>query len=279
MKTVTSKDGTRIAYDQTGKGPTVILVAGALGERAHPMAGGLAAALAPQFTVINYDRRGRGDSSDTAPYAVAREVEDIAALIEAAGGPAALFGMSSGAVLALEAASRLAGQVSKLALYEPPLILDESRPLPPKDYVARLKTLVAEGRRGDAVEMFLSEVVGVPAEAVAQMRGHSGDASGDTGATAPPGWQALERIAHTLAYDGTVMDGLMAGRPLPAKRWAANTAPTLVITGANSAGFFHDGAKALAKELPQARHRLLPGQDHNVAPEALAPVLMEFFHS
>jgi pimeloyl-ACP methyl ester carboxylesterase len=274
MKTVTSKDGTRIAYDQTGNGPVIILVSGALGERSHPAAADLAAALAPHFTVINYDRRGRGDSGDTPPYAVAREVEDLAALIEAAGGQAALFGKSSGAVLALEAASRLPNQVSKVALYEPPLILDDSRPPVPKDYVQRIDRLVAEGRRGDAVEVFMREAVRIPDEYLAQMRGSS---NGDKGATAPPEWQAMERMAHTLAYDGAIMSGLMAGKPLPANKWAANTAPTLIITGGNSDEFFHEGASALAKDLPQARHSLLPGQDHNVATEAVAPMLAEFF--
>lgn len=269
MKTVTSKDGTRLAYDQTGKGPAVILVAGALSERAHPAAGELAAALAPHFTVINYDRRGRGDSGDTPPYAVAREVEDIAALMEAAGGKAALFGKSSGAVLALEAASQLPGQVTKVVLYEPPLIVDDSRPPVPKDYVQRIDRLVAEGRRGDAVGVFMREAVRIPDEYLAQMRGGQG-------ATVPPEWAAMERLAHTLAYDGAIMSGLMAGQPLPPKKWAANTAPTLILTGGNSEEFFHEGASALAKDLPQARHSLLPGQDHAVAPDALAPVLMEF---
>jgi pimeloyl-ACP methyl ester carboxylesterase len=277
MKTVTSKDGTIIAYEQSGQGQPVILVTGALGVRYDS---NLADLLAKHFTVINYDRRGRGSSTDTPPYAVQREVEDIEALIGAVGGSAFLYGLSSGAVLALETASKLPGKVRKLAMYEPPFIVDDSHPPLPSDYVAQLNHAIAEGRRGDAVEIFMTKAIGIPAEFVAQMRSAPvrevwGD---DPDTMKPPEWSDMEKVAHTLAYDGTVMGDTMSGKPLPAGKWASNTSPTLVITGGNSEGFFHSGAKALVDGLHNAQHRILEGQDHAVSPAALAPMLIEFFN-
>lgn len=279
MKTVTSKDGTTIAYDQYGQGTTVILVAGALGKRSpHQMSRQLAELLSEHFTVIDYDRRGRGDSTDTPPYAVEREVEDIEALIDANGGSAYLYGLSSGAVLALEAAARMPDKVKKLAMYEPPLLIDDSRPPVPHDYVEQLNAAIAAGNPGDAVEIFMTKAILIPAEFVAQMRSVPMDSLyGDETPVKPPEWEALESVAHTLAYDGIVMRGLMSGKPLPPYRWDGNRAPTLVITGGNSDMFFHTGAKALVDALPDAQHRVLEGQDHAVAPTALAPLLVEFF--
>lgn len=262
METVRSHDGTTIAYDRTGAGPPVILVAGALGSRSFdPLSP--APQLASTFTVISYDRRGRGDSGDTPPYAVEREVEDIAALIDAVGGSAYLYGISSGGVLALEAANRLT-TVTKLALYEPPFIIDSSRPPLPDDYVPRLYELTGSGRRAEAVELFMTTVVGMPAEYLGPMK-------------ADPSWAEMEKVAHTLAYDGTIMGETMSGTPLPADRWPSVTVPTLVIVGGNSEPFFHDAAQALVDLLPDARVHPLPGQDHAVDPGALAPVLTDFF--
>src|SRR2546429_4582400 len=187
MRTVISKDSTPIAFDKSGHGPAIILVAGATATRLAEAS--LAAILAAQFTVFNYDRRGRGESGDTAPYAVEREVEDLEALIIEAGGSAFVVGGSSGAVLALEAARKL--PITKLALYEPPFIVDDSRPPLPADYVSQLTALLASGRRGDAVAYFMTTGVGLPVAEVAQMR-HD------------PMWPALEAVAHTLAYDGTI---------------------------------------------------------------------------
>lgn len=273
MNKVISKDGTVIAFDQSGKGPALILVVGALGTRSDPA---LVAALAPHFTVFNHDRRGRGNSGDTPPYAVKREVEDIEALIDEAGGSALLCGFSSGAVLALEAASQLPTKVKKLALYEPPFIIDDSRPPVPEDYVEQLNAAIAAGRPGDAVEIFMTKAILLPAEFVAQMRNTPVSDLFD-GEMKPPEWAEMEKVAHTLAYDGTIMGDTMSGKPLPARKWASATSPTLVITGEKSEGFFHDGAKALVDDLPSAKHRILEGQDHAVSPEALAPVLVEFF--
>jgi pimeloyl-ACP methyl ester carboxylesterase len=276
MKKVLSKDGTPIAYDQVGNGPAVILVAGALGVRSHPIVGELARLLAPHFTVIDYDRRGRGDSGDTLPYAVEREVEDIEALIDEAGGSVSLYGISSGAVLALDAASRLPTKVKKLVMYEPPFIIDDSRPPIPEDYVRQLNDAIAAGRPGDAVEIFMTRAVGIPAEFVAQMRNAPVSEVFDS-EMKPPEWAEMEKVAHTLAYDGAIMGETMSGKPLPAGKWASATAPTLVMTGGNSETFFERGARSLVNLLPNAQYRTLEGQDHAVSPQALAPVLVEFF--
>lgn len=276
MEKVTSKDGTTIAFDRAGEGPALILVGGALSNRSHPVVGQLAALLAPHFTVFSCDRRGRGDSGDTPPYAVQREVEDIEALIDEGDGPAFMYGVSSGAVLALEAAGRLPKKVKKLALYEPPFIIDDSRPPVPEDYVEQLDEAIAAGRPGDAVEIFMTQALLIPAEFIAQMRTAPAGKVSDEG-TQPPEWAEMEEVAHTLAYDGRVMGDTMSGKPLPAGRWRSVTSPTLVLTGGNSEAFFHDGAKALVDSLPEARHRILEGQDHAASPEAVAPVLIEFF--
>lgn len=259
---VTSKDGTTIAFDRSGEGPSLVLVGGALADRSA--AAQLAAQLAPHFTVIAYDRRGRGDSGDTAPYAVEREVEDIEALIVAAGGHAFLLGHSSGAVLALESARTLPDRIGKLALYEPPFIVDDSRPLLPDDYVTHLLDLVSSGRRGDAVEFFLTTAVGVPTEVVAGMRQE-------------PFWSSMEAVAHTLSYDGTVMGDTMGGSPAPLKRWSSIAAPSLVMDGGASPDWQRHAVRALVDVLPDARQRTLEGQDHGPDSEVLAPLLVEFF--
>lgn len=217
MSTVLSKDGVTIAFDQVGQGPVVILVSGALGVRSHPMMADLAARLAPHFTVVNYDRRGRGESGDTAPYAVEREVDDIEALIDDAGGSAFLYGLSSGAILALEAASRLSGKVTKLALYEPPFIIDASRPPLPDDYVAQLDAAVAAGRPSDAVDIFMTQALLIPADVVAHMRAAPMSEAATEGA-APPESAEMEKVAHTLAYDGRIVRDVMTGKPWRAKR-------------------------------------------------------------
>ena len=261
MRKVVSKDGTAIAFDKTGQGPAIILVGGALSDRSA--AGPLASLLAPHFTVFAYDRRGRGDSGDTAPYAVECEVEDIDALIKEAGGTAFVLGHSSGAVLALEAAARGLA-ITRLALFEPPFIVDDSRPPVPNDYVAQVNDMVSAGRRGDAVEFFMTQAVGVPDDLVAQMRGM-------------PMWAAMEKVAHTLAYDGKIMGDNMAGHSLQANQWASVTIPTLVMDGGASPVWMRNAARALADILPHAQYHTVEGQMHDVAPEALAPVLVEFF--
>jgi pimeloyl-ACP methyl ester carboxylesterase len=258
----TSKDGTLITFDRSGQGPALILVGGALSDRSGSAP--LAKLLSPHYTVFGFDRRGRGDSGDTPPYAVEREVEDIEALIDEAGGTAFVHGHSSGAVLALTAMSKLPAKIKKLTLYEPPFIVDDSRPPPPPDYVEQIKALVAAGRRGDAVAFFMTKVVGTPAEALAQMR-------------KAPTWPAMEALAHTLPYDGAVLGDTMAGNPLPAQRWASATTPTLVMDGGASPAWIRRSAQSLADVLPNAQHRTLDGQTHAVAPNIIAPELRRFF--
>ncbi len=258
MEKIISKDRTSIAYDQLGNGPAVILVCGGSVDRTSNAP--LAALLAENFTVFNYDRRGRGDSGDTPPYAVEREVEDIEAIANAAGGKAFLYGTSSGAALALEATRNLSRNITRLALWEPPYFVDESSPRPPADTAKTFTDLVSAGRRGDAVEFFMAKVVGMPPEFVAEAR-------------KAPWWQAQEAIAHTLAYDATIMGDYS----LPAERIASITVPTIVIDGGASFPFLRTTADAIAKILPNGQRHTLEGQPHNVAPEVIAPVLTKFF--
>ncbi len=260
MNQVTSKDGTIIAFDRSGEGPAVILVGGAFQHRAiDPPTAQLAALLAQHFTVFHYDRRGRGDSSDTQPYAIEREIEDLEALIKEAGGSAFVFGMSSGGVLALYAAARGLA-IKKLALYELPFNSgDENARQAAENYTRQLTTLLIEGRRGDAVALAMT-TWGAPAEAIADMR-------------QTPIWPLFESVAPTLAYDNAIMgDG-----SVPTERLASIIVPTLVMDGGASPAFMHNAAQAVAHALPNAQRRILEGQTHDVAPEALAPVLVGFF--
>jgi len=261
MNTVTSKDGTTIAFETTGDGPPLVIVGGALNDR-HAAAT-QAGLLAPNFIVVTYDRRGRGDSGDTPPYAVEREVEDLEALVEEAGGTAFALGHSSGAVLALEAAAATPG-IRKLVLYEPPFIVDDSRPPLPDDYVQHLDELVANGRRAEAVEYFMTVGVGVPAGAIPSMKDS-------------PFWPSLEAIAHTISYDGRVMGDNMAGKPLSSDRWSTVTNPALVIDGGASPPSLRNAVRALVDVLPNAKRLTLEGQTHEVDPAVLTPVLVEFF--
>jgi pimeloyl-ACP methyl ester carboxylesterase len=260
VKEVTSQDGTKIAFDQMGQGPAVVLVCGGSVDRMSNAP--LAAALADQFTVYNFDRRGRGDSGDTPPYAVEREAEDIAAVIDAAGGSAFLYGISSGAALALEAARLLPSKVKKLALYEPPYIVGDTRPRPPADTARIYNDFVSSGRRGDAAEYFMVQVVGLPPEFAAQARN-------------APWWPAQEALAHTLAYDATIMGDYS----LPAERAGAVTTPTAVIAGGATWDWMRTTAQALAAAMPDAEYRVLEGQEHNVDPTVLATALTDFFNS
>jgi pimeloyl-ACP methyl ester carboxylesterase len=264
MKTVTSKDGTTIAFDQFGKGPALILVGGMFEQRAWDSETAKLAAfplLAQHFTVYHYDRRGRGDSTDTQPFAVAREIEDIEALINQAGGSAFLFGISSGAALAFEAALALGGKVKKLAIYEAPYNDDADARQAWKEFRQQLKETLDEGRRGDAIGLFMM-LLGMPADHLEGMRQY-------------PMWPMWEAIAPTIAYDAAALGEEAA---VPTEKAARLTVPTLVMDGgATEFPFMHITALALAKAIPNVQHRTLEGQTHEVTPEALAPVLMEFF--
>jgi len=281
MRTVTSKDGTTIAFEQTGKGPALILVVGAFNDRMTGVP--LTELLKQHFTVYNYDRRGRGDSGDTLPYAVEREIEDLDALIAEAGGSAYVFGYSSGAVLSLMAAAS-GSAIRKLALYDPPLMVQSSPNSPENQTRSHISTsgdqkievsssrthfedqlpseldqLVKAGRRGDAVELFQTKGVGIPAEVVVGMRN-------------APFRPMLEKMAHTLVYEMTIL-----GNGVLASDLAASIAiPLLVMVGSESPSFMHDSAKALAKDAKQGQYRLLEGQTHDIVPAAVAPVVEAF---
>ena len=263
MKKVQSADGTTIAFDQLGKGPAIILVDGALGQRAMDSeATQLAPLLAEHFTVLSYDRRGRGDSTDTQPYAVEREIEDIDTLINEVGGSAFLFGISSGAALAMEAAIKLGGKVKKLAMYEAPYNDDKDARQAWKAYRKQLTEVLAQGRKGDALALFML-LVGMPPDHLDSVRQH-------------PMWPMWEAVAPTLAYDAAAMG---EDASVPTEKVARVTVPTLVMDGGASYPFMHVTALALVKAMPHAKHRTLEGQTHEVDPQVLAPVLEEFFNS
>src|SRR5438445_9691955 len=257
MRTVHSADGTKIAFDQTGQGPPVILIVGAFNDRSTGAP--LAEALESQLTVLNYDRRGRGASGDTQPYAVEREVEDLEALIRQAGGAARVFGYSSGAHLALAAAAH-GLDIAKLAIYDAPFIVGDDVPRPPKDIAVQLAKLIRSNRRGDAVELYQTKLVGIPEPVVAQLR-HA------------PIRPALEAIAHTLVYDATLVGDLR----VPKDRLRSINAPTLAIYGSESPALMGPAAKALAEAILHGHVKRLDGQSHHIVPSALGPVLLEFF--
>lgn len=264
MKKVISKDGTPIAYEQLGKGQPIILVDGALCYRSFGPMPKLAPLLADHFTVVYYDRRGRGDSGDTAPYAIEREVEDLQAIIDALSEPVYIYGISSGAALALHAANKL--NIKKLALYEPPFLLDNSLPPRSEDYLEQLAELLASDRRGDMVKLFM-KTVGVPGVFIAIMQ-------------LMPMWPKLKAVAHTLIYDFTILGDTGSGKPFSselAKLITSIKAPTLMIAGGKSPQWLHHSVKTVANTIPGAKIRVLEGQTHNVKPEALSPMLMDFF--
>ncbi|WP_433572475.1 alpha/beta fold hydrolase [Streptomyces sp. CA-251247] len=251
-----SGDGTLIAYEQRGDGPPVVLVSGALCTSAAeaPLAG----LLASRFSVFTYDRRGRGASGDTAPYAVEREIEDLAAVIGEAGGAASVHGTSSGAALALRAAA--AGlPITQLSVYEPPYDPDEAPGAPPPPYEHRMRALLAENRRGEALAVFLGEM-GMPPEALDAMRG-------------TPMWTDMEAVAPTLVYDHEVM----AGGGVPTAMLSGIGTRVMVVDGGMSPPFMREAARLAAQALPRGRHRTLTGQTHEVAPHVLAPLLLAFF--
>jgi pimeloyl-ACP methyl ester carboxylesterase len=259
---VTSSDGTKIAFDRLGDGLPVIVVGGQLCDRA--LTRPTAEELAKRFAVFNYDRRGRGDSGDTAPYAVVREIEDLGVLIAEAGGTASVYAHSSGAGLALHAAAHDL-PIAKLVLHEPPYNPDgaeEERQIS-REYAAKLEAILSEGRRGDAVELCLT-TVGMPPEAVEGMR-HT------------PRWAELEAMAPTLAYDSEIMGDLGTGGTVPTELVGRVTNESLVLVGGASPAWMIDVSRRVAAALPNGRHRVLEGQEHVVPPEVLVPVLTEFF--
>lgn len=264
MNRVTSKDDTSIAYEQVGSGPAVILVGGGLVDRSEN--GPLGPELAEHFTVYNYDRRGRGDSSDTLPYALEREIEDIEALIAQAGGAAHVYGVSSGGALALEAAA--AGiAIDKVAVYEVPYSIGGDAAQRWQKYLSQLGPTLAEGRRGDALELFM------------RLAGSSTDDI--AGARSSPFWAGGEALAHTLAYEAACLG---VEHP-PTARLAKIKQPTLVATGGIQdvhmggmpAGFFAQAADAVVASIPQAQRLALEGQSHVADSKVIASMLQRFF--
>jgi pimeloyl-ACP methyl ester carboxylesterase len=257
MNHVTSKDGTRVAYDRVGSGPAVLLIDGALCSRVFGPMQKIAELLQSHFTVYRYDRRGRGESGDAQPYAKAREIEDIEALIGAAGGSVYAVGLSSGAALALEAAASGA-RIMKLAVYEPPYMVDDPR-FAAIDHASKLRALVAAGQRGAAVKYFM-RMVDVPAPFIFMMQLMRGM------------WRKLQAVAHTLPYDMTIMGDWQ----IPA-RLAALKTPTLAMYGSKTQPRLQRAIEELVKVLPNVRQQVLPGQTHNVGAAVLVPALVAYF--
>jgi pimeloyl-ACP methyl ester carboxylesterase len=257
MARVSSRDGTQIAFTTGGEGPALVLVSGALSQRSLVGDTLLVPRLMEHYSVYTYDRRGRGESGDSKPYAVDREIDDIEALIDHAGGTVYLFGVSSGAALSLRAAAKLgAARVSKLALYDPPYGQPQRDFDEQKD---RVRELVRTGQPGDAAAYFLS-AIGTPPKVLEDMK-------------TSPSWEAMKKIDHTLAYDYDVLgDG-----QVPEAVAKAITVPTLVLNGEKSMDFMHAAAARIASLVPNGRHATIEGQAHGVTADATVPVLTEFF--
>jgi len=254
-----SKDGTRIAYEKSGNGPLLILVDGALCSRAFGPMPKLAQLLTGNFTVITYDRRGRNESTDTQPYAVEREIEDMEALINANGGSALVAGFSSGAALSLAAAAQ-GLNITKLALYEPPFIVNNEGHQAPADSQQQLQSMIAENKRSDAVKFFMKDMIGLPALIVFIMK-------------ITPVWSKLKKVAHTLPYDAAIMGDCW----LPEKEAGSVRIKTLVAGGGKSPASMQQAMKKLSEVMVHSELKMLKGQTHNVQGKAIAPVLIEFF--
>ncbi len=249
MNSVISKDGTSIVYDKMGKGPALILVGGAFSYRKFPEVAAMAELLSEHFTVYNYDRRGRGDSGDAKQYAVEREIEDLKAMIDEADGSACVWGLSSGAVLALQAAASGAN-ITKLALHEPPFVVQESDRKPPNDFLRGVTALITDGRRADAVKYFMTKGMGAPSFIIPLMR------------MMPGVWSRLMDVAHTLPYDAALLDGYMDGKPLSDEQWKNVTMPVLVLEGTESPASLRHSAQELAGVLPNPQLLSKKGLGH-----------------
>ncbi|MFD3403364.1 alpha/beta fold hydrolase [Kribbella sp. NPDC058693] len=258
MNTVVSKDGTTIAYDRRGDGPALVLVDGALCSRAQGPMPAVAEALADRFTVYNYDRRGRGDSGDTGAYDVDREIEDLAAVIEAADGSAYVYGSSSGAALSLRAAA--AGlPIEKLVAFEPPYVVDDSRKQIPRTWVAEMQAL----EPGDAIKYFFTKGIGLPGIFVTMMK-------------LMPAWKPMKAMAHTIPYDAQILGDNCFGEPMDAAQWASIQQPVQVVNGGKSPAWMKTSTRALADAIPGAGHTEVPGQNHVIKATAIAPVIAGF---
>lgn len=258
MSQIISRDGTSIAYEQSGHGPTVVLVDGAMGHREYLGGRPLASELSTDFTVITYDRRGRGESADIQPYSVEREIEDVDGLIDAIGSPIFLYGNSSGAVLAIKAAAKLGNKIAKLAIYEPPISMGADAKQEHSEFTEKMAELLTENKRDEAVTFFLAGML--PAEILAGMKGTRE-------------WAHMETVAHTIAYDNAILDD----GTLPNRDAKAATMPALILDGDSSFDFMRETAEAFAGIMRNAQRKTLVGQTHRAKPEVIAPVLAAFF--
>ncbi len=255
METTKSKDGTTIAFQRSGTGPPLVLVVGAFCTRTTTV--DLTPLLAPNFTVFEYDRRGRGDSDDKTPYAVDREIEDLRAVITEAGGQTYVYGHSSGAALAVQAAA--AGvPMTKLVAYEPPYATTEDDRRSGTAMLASIRQAVTDGRTGDAAIMHLSGS-GMPANVIDMIKNS-------------PGWADMIAVAHTLPYDWAITT-----RGVEPDKFARITVPTLVLTGGDSSPYLHAGAAATAAAIPDAKLDTIAGQGHVAARDVIAPILQSWF--
>lgn len=263
MAFVTSKDGTQIGYSVVGSGPAIVLVDGAMCSRDMGPATPLANELKPNFTVFTYDRRGRGESGDTKPYSTEREIEDLSAVIDAAGGKAAVYAISSGVVLALDAANRMPAKISSMVLYEAPIFTDNTRKPVPADYVQRMDQLVADGDGAGAVKHFMQNGIAVPWYVLLMMQAFGM-------------FRKMAKVGPTLPYDTAFVSPLWTYKPIPAGRWSKVTMPVLTMGGSKSDTWMQNAQKAIAANLPNAQHSTLDGQNHMVAAPAIAPFIKEF---
>jgi pimeloyl-ACP methyl ester carboxylesterase len=263
MSIAISKDGTSIAYDKIGQGPAIIFVDGALNSRSFSVNTPIAKDMSENFTVYTYDRRGRGESGDTQPWSLDREIEDLDALIEAAGGSAYVFGLSSGALLALEATRNIGKKIKKLALYEAPMIVDDSRTPLGKTFLESTRRLIVADKRDDALKRFM-RAIEVSAFMLFLMR-------------LMPTWKTVRDVAHTLVYDLEIASPYQEGKPLPENHWSEATMPVWVGIGGKSSVWMTNAQQMLAAILPDATLHVLPGQTHIVQSAAIAPELERFF--
>ncbi|SHN11173.1 alpha/beta fold hydrolase [Mucilaginibacter sp. OK098] len=260
MNTVISKDGTKIAYNQNGSGPVIILVDGAFCSKDFGPMTGIVPLLSKNFTVISYDRRARGESGDTKPYAVEREIEDINALINVSGGSASLFGISSGAILCIKAVA-YGLNIHKLAILEPPFVgnKDNKRPA---DAVQQLNQMIAVGEQGSAVKFYLRKVIGLPAIIVFILR-------------LTPNWPKMKAIANSLPYDAAVCGDFN----MPKEQVSCITIPTIAIDSKQSPTFLRDAVQGVASALTNGKRVSLKGKPHDVPPKILVPALTDFYNS
>lgn len=261
----TSEDGTKLAYTKTGNGPSIILVDGAFCHRKFGANEKLPQYLSGHFTVYSYDRRGRGESGNTLPYQVEKEYEDLQAIINIAGGNACVYGISSGAALALEAANN-GVNIKKMVLYEAPYISDNSRQPLPGNYLDILIAYIEQGQKGKAVQYFMRTGIGLPPFAVWMMQ-------------LLPAWKQMKQLAHTLVYDTKILSDTGSGKPFSSEKWKYAALPILVISGSKSAQWSQNSMRHLATMLPNATHYSLAGQTHLVNPKVIAGELIRFFNS